>query len=150
MRYDAAMDSSEVYLRKNALVEPLFNQWYAWSYLLSPVTAAMFVGNAHLKLMQSFVASPQIHVSALKNPAMRGGPFLDIPAERVSEVKELYERTQKTQAHMVELFEGVKALEKLLVEEGKGFSLEALYKKLPEALKGYVELVYDLRDNASA
>lgn len=150
MRYDATMDPTDVYLRKNALVEPLFNQWYAWSYLLSPATAAMFVGNAHLKLMQSFVASPQIHVSALKNPAMRGGPFLDIPAERVSEVKELYERTLRTQAHMVEFFEGVKALEKLLVEEGKGFSLELLYKKLPEALKGYVELVYDMRDNASA
>src|SRR4051812_10728053 len=101
------MDSTEVYLKKNALIEPLYNQWYAWSYLIAPQTAAMFVANAHLKLMQSFVASPQIHVSALKNPAMRGGPFLDIPAERVSEVKEIYERTLKTQHHMVELAEGV-------------------------------------------
>jgi L-ascorbate metabolism protein UlaG (beta-lactamase superfamily) len=141
------MDSTEVYLKKNALIEPLYNQWYAWSYLIAPQTAAMFVGNAHLKLMQSFVASPQIHVSALKNPAMRGGPFLDIPAERVNEVKAVYEKTQKTQQHMVELFEGVKALDKILVEEGKGFSLEGLYKRVPEALRGYVELVYDLRDN---
>jgi L-ascorbate metabolism protein UlaG (beta-lactamase superfamily) len=143
------MDTQEVYLKKNALIEPLYNQWYAWSYLISPPSAAMFVANAHLKLMQSFVASPQIHVSALKNPAMRGGPFLDIPAERVNEVKELYERTQKRAAHMVEFYEGVKALDKILVEEGKGFSLEGLYKKVPEALKGYVELVYDLRDNAN-
>jgi len=143
------MDTQDVYLKKNALIEPLYNQWYAWSYLISPPSAAMFVANAHLKLMQSFVASPQIHVSALKNPAMRGGPFLDIPAERVSEVKELYERTQKRAAPMVEFFEAVKALDKILVEEGKGFSLEGLYKKVPEALRGYVELVYDLRDNAS-
>lgn len=143
------MDGTEVYLKKNALIEPLFNQWYAWSYLLSPASAAMFVANAHLKLMQSFVASPQIHVSALKNPAMRGGPFLDIPAERVNEVKELYERTQKRQAHMVELAEAIKAVDKMLADEGKGSSLEPLYKKLPPALDGYVELVYDLRDNAS-
>lgn len=143
------MDTTAVYLKKNALIEPLYNQWYAWSYLIAPQTAAMFVANAHLKLMQSFVASPQIHVSALKNPAMRGGPFLDVPAERVNEVKEVYERTLKNQGHMVEFFEAVKAFDKVLVEEGKGFSLEGFYKRVPEALRGYVELVYDLRDNAS-
>jgi hypothetical protein len=46
-------DATEVYLKPNALIEPLFNQWYAWSYLLSPASAAMFVANAHLKLMSS-------------------------------------------------------------------------------------------------
>ncbi|APR76979.1 polyketide synthase [Minicystis rosea] len=143
------MDGTGVYLRKNALVEPLFNQWYAWSYLIAPATAAMFVGNAHLKLMQSFVASPQVHASALRNPAMRGGPFLDVPVSRVEEVRALLDRTLATQTHLVALCEGVKALEKMLAEEGKGFSLEGLYPKVPEALRGYVELVYDLRDNAN-
>ena len=92
------MDADLVYLKPNALIEPLFNQWYAWSYLLSPASSAMLVANAHVKLMQSFVASPQIHVSALQNPAMRGGPFLDIPAERAPEVKALLEKTLKAQA----------------------------------------------------
>jgi L-ascorbate metabolism protein UlaG (beta-lactamase superfamily) len=142
-------DTTPVYLKRNALIEPLFNQWYAWSYLLSPAPAAMFVANAHIKLMQSFVASPQIHVSALKSPANRGGPYLDIPAERVQEVRALLDRTVKTQGAMVELAEGIKALDKILAEEAKGSSLEALYKKIPPALRGYVELVYDLKDSPS-
>src|SRR5580658_45990 len=142
-------DTTPVYLKRNALIEPLFNQWYAWSYLLSPATAAMFVANAHIKLMQSFVASPQIHVSALKSPANRGGPYLDIPADRVQEVRALLDRTLKSQGAMVELAEGIKALDKILTEEAKGFSLEAIYKKIPPALRGYVELVYDLKDSPS-
>lgn len=140
------MDADLVYLKPNALIEPLFNQWYAWSYLLSPASSAMIVANAHIKLMESFVASPQMHVSALQNPAMRGGPFLDIPAERAPEVKALLDRTLKSQAHVIAFAEGIKALDKILAEEAKGFSLEALYRKVPEALKGYVELVYDPRD----
>jgi L-ascorbate metabolism protein UlaG (beta-lactamase superfamily) len=143
------MDDHDVYLKRNTLIEPLYNQWYAWSYLLSPASAAMFVANAHLKLMASFVASPQIHVSALQNPAMRGGPFLDVPAERAPEVKALLDRTLARQGHMVELGEAIKALDKILAEEAKGSSLEALYRKIPAALRGYVELVYDLRDSPS-
>jgi L-ascorbate metabolism protein UlaG (beta-lactamase superfamily) len=142
-------ETTSVYLKHNALIEPLYNQWYAWSYLLSPAPAAMFVANAHVKLMQSFVASPQIHVSALKNPANRGGPYLDIPAERAPEVKALLDRTLKTQGAMIELADAIKALEKILAEEAKGFSLEAVYKKIPAALRGYVELVYDLKDSPS-
>ncbi len=149
MSPDEAMLDTEVYLKRNALIEPLVNQWYAWSYLLSPASAAMFVANAHLKLMQSFVASPQIHVSALKNPAMRGGPFLDVPADRAPEVKALHDRTLKSQGAMIELAEAIKALDRVLGEEAKGFSLEALYRKIPPALRGYVELVYDLRDSPS-
>jgi L-ascorbate metabolism protein UlaG (beta-lactamase superfamily) len=147
---EPAMDeTTPVYLKRNALIEPLVNQWYAWPYLLSPASAAMFIANAHIKLMQSFVASPQIHVSALKNPANRGGPYLDIPAERAPEVKALLDRTLKTQGAMIELAEAIKALDKILAEEAKGSTLEPLYKKIPPALRGYVELVYDLKDSAS-
>lgn len=143
------MMEDHAYLRRNTLIEPLFNQWYAWSYLLSPATAAMFVANAHLKLMASFATSPQLHVAALANPAMRGGPFLDLPAERASEVKALCDRTLASQGHMVALAEGIKALGKILADEAKGSSLESLYPRIPEALKGYVELVYDLNDSPS-
>ena len=78
-----------VYLKQNVLAEPLFNQWYAWPSLISPATAAMYIANAHVKIMQSFVAAPQVHVAALKNPAMRGGPFISYDATRTAEVKEL-------------------------------------------------------------
>ena len=78
-----------LYLKQNVLAEPLFNQWYAWPGLIAPATAAMFIANSHMKIMQSFVAAPQVHVSALKNPAMRGGPFINYASSRAGDIKEL-------------------------------------------------------------
>ncbi|HEY6807129.1 MAG TPA: MBL fold metallo-hydrolase [Pyrinomonadaceae bacterium] len=137
------------YLRKNVVAEPLINQWYAWSYLVSPASAAMLTANSHLKLMQSFVSAPQVHVSALKNPAMRGGPFLHYPADKAGEIKEFIDRTISEQAPLLELAEGIQTLSGLLETEANGFSLESLYQRVPEALKGYIELIYDLNNSAS-
>lgn len=143
------MTNENVYLKQNVLAEPLFNQWYAWSSLISPATAAMFIANSHLKIMQSFVAAPQVHVAALKNPAMRGGPFINYDASRTAEIKELLDRTIKEQAHMLELAASIQTVNDLLENEAQGFSLEPLYQKVPENLKGFVELVYDLNNKAS-
>ncbi|HET7114625.1 MAG TPA: MBL fold metallo-hydrolase, partial [Pyrinomonadaceae bacterium] len=141
--------NAKVYLKGNAMIEPLFNQWYAWSYLISPATSAMYVANLHLKLMESFIAAPQVHVSALKNPANLGGPFINYNATRVEEIKALREKTLKENKPALAFAEGVKALDRILAEEADGLSLEPLYQKVPEALKGYVELVYDLNNHPS-
>ena len=143
------MTNENVYLKQNVLAEPLFNQWYAWSCLISPATAAMFIANSHVKIMQSFVTTPQIHVAALKNPAMRGGPFINYDASRTTEVKELLDRTIKEQANMLELADSIQTLNELVENEAQGFSLEPLYQKVPENLRGYVELVYDLNNKSS-
>lgn len=37
----------------------------------------------------------------------------------------------------------------MLKTKAKGATLEPLYKEVPEILKGYVELVYDLNNNPS-
>jgi L-ascorbate metabolism protein UlaG (beta-lactamase superfamily) len=140
---------SDVYLRPNVLIEPLYNQWYAWPNLISPATAAMYVANQHLKIMQSFVAAPQVHVSALKNPAMLGGPFLNYDASYAPAIRELMERTAREHAHMVEFAEAVKRLDQILADESQGYSLEPLYRRVPDILKGYVELVYDLNNHPS-
>lgn len=141
--------NSKVYLKGNAMIEPLFNQWYAWSYLISPATSAMYVANLHLKLMESFIAAPQVHVSALKNPANLGGPFINYDASRVDEIKALRERTLKENKPVLAFAEALKTLDKILTEEADGLSLEPLYQKVPEPLKGYVELVYDLNNHPS-
>ncbi|ARV58872.1 polyketide synthase [Nostocales cyanobacterium HT-58-2] len=141
------MVTEKLYLRQNVLVEPLFNQWYAWAYLISPATSAMYISNLHLKIMRSFVANPQIHISALKNPAMIGGPFINYDLSRLSEVQELIEETEKDQTHMIEFAQDVNALNEILRNEAKGYSLQPLYQQIPENLKGYVEIVYDLNNN---
>lgn len=143
------MEKTKYYLKQNVQCEPLFNQWYAWTHLMAPHTAAMFIANLHLKIMKSYVAAPHVHANAVKNPAMLGGPFISYEGGRVDQIRLLIERTTKEQAHMIEFAESVKILNELLKDEAKGHSLEPLYQKIPSNLKGYVELVYDLNNNPS-
>lgn len=143
------MQNTRFYLKQNVQAEPLFNQWYAWSHLIAPHTAAMNITNLHLKIMKSYVAAPQIHANAVKNPAMIGGPFIDYQGGRINEIKALIEKTTKEQAQMIAFADSVRVLDDLLRHEGKGFSLEPLYANVPKNLKGFVELVYDLNNNPS-
>jgi len=144
-----SLSTENVFLKPNVVFEPLCNQWYAWSCLVSPATAAMFIANSHLKIMQSFVDAPQVHISALKNPAMIGGPFINYRTDKVPDIKSLAALTMKEQAHMLEFADAVKHLNKVLSTEPNGGSLEPFYEKVPPALKGYVELVYDLNNHPS-
>jgi L-ascorbate metabolism protein UlaG (beta-lactamase superfamily) len=143
------MTQQNLYLKQNVLVEPLFNQWYAWSYLIAPATAAMYVKNWHLNILKSFVSTPKIHVSAQKNPDMRGGPFIDYPEERVSEIKDLLEKTLQENESLLQFANELQAFDEKLQTEAIGHSLEALYQEIPEPLQGYVELVYDLHNHPS-
>jgi L-ascorbate metabolism protein UlaG (beta-lactamase superfamily) len=47
---------------------------------------------------------------------------------------------------MLELAEAIKSVNEMLMNEANGYSLESLYPKVPEILKGYVELTYDLNN----
>jgi len=139
----------QVYLKQNVLAEPLFNQWYAWSHLISPANAAMYINNVHLKIMQSFVAAPQVHASAYKNPEMIGGPFMNYDASRVQEVKALLDKTIKGQERLIAFAQALQGFEKSFVDESDGISLESMYKQVPDEMRGYVELVYDLNNQPS-
>ncbi|HWS52587.1 MAG TPA: MBL fold metallo-hydrolase [Pyrinomonadaceae bacterium] len=143
------MSGTKLYLRQNVQVEPLFNQWYAWTHLIAPQTAAMNIANSHVKKMQSYVAAPKLHADAVRNPAMLGGPFIDYQGGRVAEIRALLASTLKHQAHMLRFAQSVQDLDQTLREEAKGYSLIPLYERVPENLKGYVELVYDLNNHPS-
>jgi thioester reductase-like protein len=138
-----------MYLKPNLIIEPLINQWYAWSYLISPATAAMYIANSHIPIMESFIAAPQVHRDALKNPAMIGGPFINYDANKIEVIRELLATTKTQQAQMLTLVQGICDLEKLLAEHSHGESLEPLYDKIPAALQGYVELVQDSNNHPS-
>lgn len=132
------------YLRPNIQAEPLFNRWYAWTYLIPPATAAMHVANSHVKIMKSYVSAPGVHAAAVKNPAMLGGPFIDLDGKRTDEIQSLIDRTVTELAPLLELAQAIGELDRTLQTEAKGFSLEGLYARLPQALRGFVELAYDL------
>jgi L-ascorbate metabolism protein UlaG (beta-lactamase superfamily) len=137
------------FLRPDVQVEPLFGQWYAWPHLIPPATAARNVAERHLKIMDSYISAPLLHANAVKNPKMRGGPFIDHNGKRVDEIKALRERTKLEMAHLLRLSDAISELDELLRINAKGFSLQSLYPMVPEPLSGYVELGYDLNNNAS-
>ncbi|MUH00709.1 MBL fold metallo-hydrolase [Scytonema sp. UIC 10036] len=143
------MTQGNLYLRQNVLVEPLFNQWYAWSYLIAPTTAAMYVENLHLNILRSFIATPQVHIYAQKDPALLGGPFINYPVERMGEIKDLLEKTLQENEPLLQFASALKAFDEKLQAEAVGYSLETLYQEMPEPLQGYVELVYDPHNHPS-
>lgn len=144
------MSQEKLYLRPNVMVEPLVDQWYAWAHLLSPATAAMNIVERHLAIMESYLRAPQVHVAAVKNPKMLGGPFIDYGDRvRTDELRELMERTRRDRAPMIRFCEAVQQLDAILRSEAVGYSLEPLYERIPEPLRGYCELVYDLNNHPS-
>lgn len=142
-------DEESVYLKPNVVIEPLVDGWYAWAHLIPPATAARNLTGRHLRIMDSYIESPETHQAAVKNPALLGGPFMDLGENRVEEVNELRERTISQRKELVELSGAIEQLDSLLREKGTGYSLEALYAEVPECLQGYVELVYDLNNHPS-
>jgi len=144
-----SMSDTPQYLRLNVQVEPLIDHWYAWSYLIPPATAARNITERHLKIMDSYINAPQIYANAVKNPKMRGGPFIDFGGKRADEIRGLREKIKKDRKALLELSEALSALDALLRENARGQSLHPLYEKIPEALRGYVELVYDLNNHPS-
>lgn len=137
------------YLKANVALEALIDRWYAWAHLVSPATAAMNIKERHLKIMKSYIKNPKIHLAAVNNPKMLGGPFIDYNGGRVAEIKELYEHTLIKREKMLELYDAIGELNTMLQREAKGYSLNSLYEKIPETLRGYVELYYDLNNHAN-
>lgn len=138
-----------MYLKPTIKIEPLIWSWYAWPYLISPITAGCNIVERHLKIMQSYVYNPMIHAQAVKDPKMLGGPFVDLNGEKVQEIEELIEWTQETCSELIALNNAYKELDQMLQTEAQGDSVESLYSKIPTALKGLVELVYDLNSHPS-
>lgn len=143
------MKENTWYAKPNLVVEPLFDRWYAWSHLISPATSAMNVINRHLKIIDSYIQNPQIHAAAAKNPKMRGGPFVDLEGSRVEDVRKLRDETIEKKAYQIAFAKAVAELDNLLKTSARGYSMDTLYGKVPDILKGYVELVYDLNNNPS-
>lgn len=138
-----------VYLKTNVVPEPLFARWYAWPHLISPATAAMNILNRHVRIMQSYIMAPFAHAAAVRNPKMLGGPFMDYEGNKARDVKQLLDETVRQQAYLIDFAKDVRALNRMLCKEADGSSLEPLYERIPERLKGLVELVYDVNNQPS-
>jgi L-ascorbate metabolism protein UlaG (beta-lactamase superfamily) len=127
------------YLRQDAVVEPLFDRWYLRLWLVSPANAAVTVAN-QVALMRSFVDG--------KTEPSEYGRLLNlraIPLDRshVPEVAAMLRDTESKRKPLIELSAALHALDDLVVEHGGGYGYEQVYERLPESLRGFVELEYD-------
>ncbi|ESP93925.1 MBL fold metallo-hydrolase [Pseudoalteromonas luteoviolacea] len=141
--------SNHVYLRPDVYFEPLFNKWFMWPYLMSPATAAMNLVNQHMRSMKSFVANAKIHAKSVKAKSMTGSSLMNLPLSQVDDVKQLVAKSRDQYGDLFELVDAICELDKMLLSEAKGMSLEPLYEKIPDPLRGLVELCYDLNNQPS-
>lgn len=137
------------YLKPTVKAEPLIWRWYAWPYLVPPATASCNIVERHLRIMQSYIQNPQIHAQAVKDPKMLGGPFIDLGGQQLNDIKILIDNTKKNCEMLIALNSAIKETDKILQNEAKGGSLEELYKRIPNLLRGCIEFVYDLNNHPS-
>ncbi len=110
---------------------------------MAPIPASLHVHKSQLPLLKAYLQNPDFHARAARDPALSGGTFVGVDPQRAGEVKVLLQQMQEAQADRIHLAESLEQFQGWLMEEAKGQSLEPLYEKVPEPLRGLVELSYD-------
>ncbi len=135
-----------VYLSPDVKIEPLVLGWYAWPQLISPATLALNIAYKLLPLMKSFVSNPAVHIAANADPKLFGGPFMSLQQEDVPKIASQIEDIDSRCRGLIEFAQAFRDMDARLQENASGFSLNEFYLKLPGALKGLVELQYDINN----
>src|SRR5947207_9919173 len=130
-------------LADSTVVEPLVNQWFAWSSTIAPVPASLHLTQYQIPLLESYLSDPEVHVAASNTPEFVGGPFANTPPEAEESIRRLLEQTRKTLAPNIEFAKDIFQFLDFLLCEGQGQTLEPFYKKAPASMRGFVELFYD-------
>lgn len=143
------MSEKPIFLRPDAIIEPLVDGFYAWLHTLAPVQAAMNLAFMQVPLLESYLQSPQVHVNASNNPELRGGFFVGIEERRSGEVRELLRSIRRDRADLLEFAAAVAEAEEMVRQNATGFDLTPLYPKLPPRLSGLVEIAYDTGNQAA-
>lgn len=130
-------------LADSTVIEPLVNRWSAWAHLIGPATASLHLMNYQLAALQSYLEDPAFHCAASRDPQLIGGPFIDIPVERASEVEQFLNETKAAMGDNLKFAAALTRFHNWVSEEATGQSLEPYYRELPDELRGYVELIYD-------
>jgi len=139
--------SAGVFLRPDANIELLSCRWYAWQHTIAPVQHALNLAYRQIPLLESFIANPAIHAASSADPALLGGPFVDLPVANVRDVVALLQATKERCGNLLELAAAIRTLFSELAGKGKGYSLDVLYESLPPILRGVVELMYDVQNS---
>lgn len=130
-------------LADSTAVEALVDNWVAWPHTFSPVPYSLHLLNYQKKTLASYLQSPELHVKSSSNPKLLGGAFVNIPVDQTDAIRILLERLEHEHSHDLQLAQDLINFQNFLDKEAVGQSLEPYYEKLPESLRGYVELLSD-------
>jgi hypothetical protein len=136
-----------LYLKPNIQAVPLIYNWYAWSYLIYPLTASYYLTKRMMPIMESFVEDPQIHIDANQSKSLMGGFFANLNFDNLPEILELIKHIKQNCSQLFALQKDLDYLSTLLLGCTNNESLEKLYTNVPETLKGLLEFNYDLYHN---
>ncbi|SCB04827.1 Conserved hypothetical protein [Xanthomonas translucens pv. translucens DSM 18974] len=130
-------------LSEHVRLLPRINGWFAHPYLISPLTFGLYTEHSHLAMMESFLEDPEQHRAALREPDMRGGPFIDHAGD-VADIRKLRDQTLQRCAPQLCTAEAIAALYQLLHSEAKGAGLAGLYGKIDPLIRDKLEIFYDV------
>lgn len=143
------MSANELYLSAKVSPQPLIHRWYAWPQMVSPLTAGFNLRKRQLPILESYLDNPAIHADALANPARMAGPFLDPAGASMEALRAFQETAVKAVEPMIGFADDIDTARALLRENSGGRPLSELYPKLPDSIRGLVELAYDDIDQAN-
>nr|ADU56160.1 hypothetical protein CA915-39 [uncultured organism CA915] len=115
-----------VFLRSDAIIEPLVDRFYAWLHTVSPAAAALNLAKVQVPLLESELREPRADT-----------------AVRAGEIAALLASIRKDRADLLTFAGAIGQAETLLRQSRAGSDLTKLYPKLPASLNGLVELAYD-------
>lgn len=136
-------DAVRYRLAESSCVEPLVAGWTAWPHTFAPVAHSLHLLNYQLPVLESFLSHPRLHETSCRNPRLLGGAFVDVPSNRVEDVRALHDALMAGSSDNIEFAQALILFYRELVDQAKGQSLQECYARLPEPLRGYVELLYD-------
>lgn len=132
-----------VQLAPHVVVEPLVASYPAWWCNFSPLPATLHLAGYQLPALRSFVRSPRTHRKAARDPALAGGPFVNLDDGDVPWVERHLAYLERAFAEVLPVASDYWGFVERVLAEGQGQTLEPLYDAIPPTLRGLAELVYD-------
>lgn len=132
----------DLYLKNSIIAEPIINNWYAHLLLIPPSTFAMTLANRHTRRLKSFLEDPTAYSRLFDNT----DSFTDL-TKSSTDISNLYNKMTRELNRILDLNDAIIKLYQIL-EGLNGEALEPQYQNIPDELKGYVELFYDIENNA--
>ena len=135
------------HLAAHTVAEPLIDKWIAWPHNFSPILYGLHLLNYQKEVVVSYLKNPSFHVKSCRNPKLLGGPFVDVPEERIDEIKDLLKAIELNHADLLRMARDLTEFQNMLLKAASGQSIEAYYEQIPDSLHGFVELGYDYHNH---